>query len=189
MKEVFGVVIAICGHCATVWAGGYMPAPSRHYSNLDYEFSVEIPVGLLGCVTKETNNGVDILLDRHLSCDDDYRNRRFVDVSANYNTAGEASTPSELAKVYCRDDEAREIFRLKGWRLGGRSASGCRVYFNSGIIIIKLMTLRKTDPRNPEVWITVNAQLTTSSSRYAQDMRLFRKIVRTIRIAPDGPLK
>jgi hypothetical protein len=78
---------------------------------------------------------------------------------------------------------------LNGWMLGGRAASGCLQHLGREEIFIDLITLRKTDPDEPEIWIQITAQLTTTPSRYAQDMRTFRGIVRTIRIAPDGPLK
>ncbi|MGH7061912.1 MAG: hypothetical protein ACREFH_16110, partial [Stellaceae bacterium] len=153
MKKMLCVVIAICWHYTTVWAGPYMPTSSRFYSNLGYEFSVVIPIGLLGCVSEETNNGVDILLDRRLSCDNNYRNGRFVDVSANYNAAGEADTPAGLAKIYCRARKAQKTSVLNGWTLGGRAASGCLQHLGRGQIFLDLIVLRKTDPDKPEVWI------------------------------------
>ncbi len=50
------------------------------------------------------------------------------------------------------------------------------------------MTLRKNDPQNPEAWIEVDAYLSTTTARY-EHMRVFREIVRTVRIAPVGPLE
>ena len=170
-------------------AAAYVPAPNRHYSNVDYEFSVDIPDGLRGCLSEHTNHGVDILLDRRSTCDSDYDRRPYVDVSANYNAAVESDTAKGLARIYCRDRAARQVVWLKGWTLGGRKAAGCRQSFDGDRILVDLMTLRKTDPQNPEVWIEVGAALTTTTVRYKRDMRLFRRIVQTVRIAPDGPLK
>lgn len=71
--------------------------------------------------------------------------------------------------------------------LGGRMAAGCRLYYDDNKIEIKLMTLRRTDPQNPEAWILAGAYLSTTAARYDRDMREFRKIVEAVRIAPDGP--
>jgi hypothetical protein len=78
---------------------------------------------------------------------------------------------------------------LQNWTLGGRAAAGCRLYLDRDGIELKLMTLRKTDPQASEAWIEVGAYLSTTASRYDHDIREFRKIVRTVRIAPDGPQK
>ena len=144
---------------------------------------------MLACVSDATDQGIDILLDHNLHCDSDYEDQPYVDVSANYNAAGEADTSTGLAKIFCEDKEARRIVWLKGWTLGGRAAAGCRQYFNNNLIRIQLIALRETDPRNPEVWIMISADLTTTTSRYRRDMHVFRDVVRAVRIGPDGPLK
>ncbi len=189
MRGAVAAAAAACW-CSIAWStAAYTPALSRHYSNEDYQFSVEIPIGLPGCISDVSNNGVDILLDRRSTCYNNYSKRPFVDVSANYNAAGEADTPAGLVKIYCRARKAQKTSILRGWTLGGRAASGCLQHLGQGRIFLDLITLRKTDPDNPEVWITISAQLTTTESRFRNDMRQFREIVRTIRIAPNGPLK
>ena len=103
--------------------------------------------------------------------------------------ASEVVTPRGLARVDCSYRPSQRTVWLSGWKLGGRDAAGCRQYFKDGRITEEITTIRKTEPNNPEIWIDVSAYLTTSSARYDRDMRVFRQIVRTIRIAPDGPLK
>ena len=92
-----------------------------------------------------------------------------------------------LARVYCGYDKARRTVWLSGLILGGRPAAGCRQYFWGDRITVIVATQRKTEPENPEIWIDISASLTTTASRYNHDMRAFRKIVETVRIAPDGP--
>ena len=43
--------------------------------------------------------------------------------------------------------------------------------------------------QDPEAWIEIGAYLSTTAARYDRDLRIFREIVPTVRIAPDGPLK
>jgi hypothetical protein len=166
-----------------------VPAPSRHYESSEYEFSVEVPRGLLACVSDATDHGIDILLDRSLRCDRGYEDRPYVDIFASYNVATNAVTPQMLAQVHCGYEKAERTVWLSGWTLGGRHAFGCRQYFNDGRITVEIVTQRKTKPLDPEIWIDISASLTTTVFRYERDMRVFREIVRTVRIAPDGPLK
>jgi hypothetical protein len=189
VTKVTAIVSAIYFAITAGAMAALVPAPSRHYESSEYEFSAEVPRGLLACVSDATDHGIDILLDRSLRCDSDYEDRPYVDISANYNVATNAITPNMLARVYCRYREAERTIWLSGWTLGGRHAAGCRQYFNDGRITVEIVTQRKTEPRNAEIWIDISASLTTTASRYERDMREFRKIVQTIRIAPDGPQK
>jgi hypothetical protein len=170
-------------------AAALVPASSGHYESSQYEFSVEVPKGLLACVSDATDHGIDILLARDLRCEDDYEYQPYVDVSANYNVATDAVTPKMLARLYCRHEKAERTVWLAEWTLGGRPTEGCRQYFKDGRITVQIVTQRKTEPRDSERWIDVSASMTTTISRYERDMRVFRQIVRTVRIAPDGPLK
>jgi len=184
--SLFGVaaLIAFCLPCAAE-----IPARSAHYSNPEYQFSVDIPDHLLGCVSENTDHGVDILLDHNPGCGRVTDQRPYVGVFANYNVATNAVTPRELARVYCNYDRSERTVWLSDWKLSGRDAAGCRQYFNDGQITLEITTLRRTEPHNPEIWIDVSAYLRTTASRYERDIREFRKIVQTIRIAPDGPQK
>jgi hypothetical protein len=94
-----------------------------------------------------------------------------------------------MAKLNCYGPEVRRTVLFNNWTLGGRPAGGCRLDLDRNEIEVKLMTLRKTDPQDPEAWIEVGAYLSTTTARYEHDMRVFRQIVRTVRIAPDGPLE
>jgi hypothetical protein len=166
-----------------------IPTRSQHYSNPDYQFSADIPDHLLGCVSENTDHGVDILLDHQPGCGTVTDQRPYADVFASYNVATNAVTPQMLAQVHCGYEKAERTVWLSGWTLGGRHASGCRQYFNDGRITVEIVTQRKTEPLDPEIWIDISASLTTTVFRYERDMRVFREIVRTVRIAPDGPLK
>ena len=102
--------------------------------------------GLLACVSDATDQGIDILLDHNLRCDSDYEDQPYVDVSANYNAAGEADTSTGLAKHLCEDKGGLEDSMAEGvGRPGGRAAAGCRQYFNNNLIRIQLIALRETD--------------------------------------------
>jgi hypothetical protein len=171
----------------TMSAQAEIPAPSKHYQNSDYEFSVDIPVHFLGCVSEDTNHGVAIFLDNREGCGGEHR--PYVGVFANYNVATDAVTPRSLARVYCGYEKAERTVELSGWTISGRDAAGCRQYFKDGRITVEIVTQRKTEPLDPEIWIDISASLTTTVFRYERDMRVFREIVRTVRIAPDGPQK
>ncbi len=171
----------------TVPAAASTPAPGRHYDNVDYEFSVDVPDGLVGCVSENTNHGIAIYLDYLPICGVD--RRPYVAVFADYNVATDALTPASLAQLNCPDLGVRRVVWLKGWTIGHRAAAGCRQYLDRGRISVKIYTMRKTEPDNPETWIDIAACLITTDSRYEHDMGQFRNIVKTIHIAPDGPLK
>ncbi len=164
-----------------------IPTSSKHYQNADYDFSVDIPDNLLGCVSEDTNHGVSIFLDDRANCNDEHR--PYVGVFANYNVATNAVTPRKLAVVYCGYQEAERTMWLIGWTLGRRAAAGCLQYFKDGRITVEIVTQRKTEPGNSEIWIDISAYLSTTAARYDRDMPAFRQIVRTVQIAPDGPLK
>jgi hypothetical protein len=166
-----------------------IPATNQHYGNVDLQFSVDIPDHLLGCVSEDTNHGVEIFLDGRSGCDGGYELRPRAAVFAEYNVASDAVTPRGLARVDCGYQPSQRTVWLSGWKLGGRDAAGCRQYFKDGRITEEITTIRKTEPNNPEIWIDIAAYLSTTAARYDRDMRTFRQIVRTVRIAPDGPLK
>jgi hypothetical protein len=150
---------------------------------------ISLPDHLLGCVSENTDHGIDILLDHRPGCGSITDQRPYADVFASYNVATNAVTPQMLAQVRCGYEKTERTVWLSGWRLGDRDAAGCRQYFKDGRIRVEIVTQRKTEPRNPEIWIDLSASLTTTASRYEHDMSVFRKIVRTVRIAPDGPLE
>ena len=189
MKQVTAIASAVYFVTTAGVAAALIPAPSRHYESSEYEFSVEVPRGLHACVSDATDQGIDILLDHSLRCDRDYENEPFVDISASYNVAAKAITPKMLARVYCGYEKSDRTVQVTGWTLSGRVAAGCRQYFKDGRITVVIATQRKTAPRDLEAWIDISASLTTTAPRYDRDMRVFRKIVNTIRIAPDGPQK
>ena len=70
---------------------------------------------------------------------------------------------------------------LKGWRLGGRGAAGCLTRFRRKRIRLDLFTLHE------HAAIVVGASLTTTAGRYRRDLRVFRRIVGAIRLAPEAP--
>lgn len=164
-----------------------VPTASQSYGNLKYGFSVQIPDHLLGCLSENTDDVVAIPLNRDTDCSHVTDYPPFATIYDSYNVATDARTAKELARLYCRGPDVKQVIRLADWMLGSRPAAGCRLYTKGGGIEVKLMTLRKTDPQNPEVWIEVGAYLSTTAARYEHDMREFRKIVASVRIAPDGP--
>ena len=188
MKAV-GVFATAAGIAISQACAAEIPLHSQHYSNTDYRFSVNIPTRLTACVSEGTNNGVAISLDHETGCDKITNNPPFATVFANYNVATGVKTQEGLAKLNCYGPEVRRTTLLNNWTIGGRPAGGCRLYLDQNEIEVKLMTLRKTDTQNPEAWIEIGAYLSTTTARYERDMRVFRQIVRTIRIAPDGPLE
>lgn len=170
-------------------AANEIPFKGRHYSNVDLQFSVIIPDQLLGCVSEDTNHGVEIFLDGLPGCDGGYERRPRIDIFAEYNVATDEVTSAGLARLDCGNQQSQRTVWLSNRKLGGRDAAGCRQYFKDGRITEEITTIRKTEPNNPEIWIDISASLTTTTSRYDNDMRIFHEIAETIRIAPDGPLK
>jgi hypothetical protein len=164
------------------------PHDPRHYENVDYQFSVDLPEGLPACVSEQTNHGVDIFLDRGVRCGDENDRVPYIDVSANYNVAYEARTPARLARIQCRHNRLLRIVWLNHVTLGGRKAAGCRRYFKDGRITVMILTLRWTEPWAAR-WIEVAANLETTAARYRNDMRIFRNVLKTLWIHPDGPQK
>lgn len=110
----------------------------------------------------------------------------YIGVYANYNAAGIADTAWGLAKVECRWRHAKKIVWLRGVKISGRNAAGCRRRFGDGHIEVTYIVLRKTD-QSPLAWIEISADLITTPTRYAADMRVFRRILPGIRVHPDGP--
>lgn len=127
-----------------------------------------------------------ILLDHNARCDGPYDNIRHIDVSADYNTAEIGDTAEALANAECRWRMARDIVWLNDETIGGRKAAGCRRNFDDGHVEVTYIVLRKTG-RNPLSWIEISADLVTTPARYAADMRVFRRVLRGVRVHPDGP--
>ena len=158
-----------------------IPLASNHFTNPDYGFAVEIPPGLMGCVSDEgADHGVSIPLERDSRCKS-YRRKPHVDIYAEYNMPGDAKTPLQRARIECPDPKAEKIVVLKGWRLGGRGAAGCLTRFRRKRIRLDLFTLHE------HAAIVVGASLTTTAGRYRRDLRVFRRIVGAIRLAPEAP--
>jgi hypothetical protein len=168
-------------------AHGEVPTPDpRLYINVNYQFSVELPRGYPACVSEHTNHGVEILLNHQAGCEnDDQRVSRIV-VFANYNVATEAETPARLAHFECGYRVFRRIVWLRWVTLGGRKAAGCRRYLDGKKISVEISTLRKTD-RWAMHWIQVGAALETTADHYVRDMQIFRRVLKTVWIHPDGP--
>lgn len=107
-------------------------------------------------------------------------------VFANYNVPYEARTPAGLARIECRDPPSHRFEWLRRVTLGGRKAAGCRQYLADYRILELIITLRKTNGPVWE-WIEVGAELDTTADRYQSDMRIFRQVLKTAWIHPDGP--
>ena len=85
-----------------------IPLASNHFTNPDYGFAVEIPPGLMGCVSDEgADHGVSISLERDLRCES-YRRKPHVDIYAEYNMPGDAKTPLQRARIECPDRRQRK---------------------------------------------------------------------------------
>jgi hypothetical protein len=76
-----------------------IPTRSHRYSNADYQFSVDIPNHLQGCVSKDTNDGVEIPLDYSTGCAVVTTRPPFATVFANYNVATGVNTLEGLATL------------------------------------------------------------------------------------------
>jgi hypothetical protein len=170
--------------------GGQVSVPDqRRYSNIDYEFSVRIPLGYRGCMTEapNPNHGFWIPLVVSWTCADADHGVPYVGVFANYNVPYEAAAPSEAAAIECRWRAARNIVWLRG-EISGRRAAGCRRDFPDGHVEVTLMVLRKTEPWRAR-WIEIDIDLITTPERYAADMRTYRQVLRGIWVHPDGPIR
>lgn len=174
-----------------------IPAPdARHYRNVDYQFSLDLPQGFSACVSERTNHGVYIVLTPGTRCGGENDQMRYIGIFANYNVGSEtrtrdhlpARTPAQLARIYCPSRERRAIEWLYEVTFGGRKAAGCRQCFENGRISVWLVTLRKT-AASADGWIEVSAYLQTTAARYRSDRRIFRRVLKTVWIHPDGPLK
>lgn len=168
-------------------ASADIPAPNaKYYENVDYQFSVDLPHGLHACVSEHTNHGVVIYLDPGVKCGTAKKGVAYIGIFADYNVPYEARTPARLARIACRDADAKRIEWLYSAALGGRRAAGCRQYFAGGRILVQMIALRKTEGPIWE-WIQVAAYLDTRARRYDSDMRIFRGVLSTVWIHPDGP--
>jgi hypothetical protein len=185
--------LMIGGACANA----QIPAPDpKYYKNDKYQFSLDLPEGFPACVSEHTNHGVFIILKTGAACNDHDDRLPYVGVFANYNVGSEmqmrdqmpARTPSQLARIECLDSAKGRIEWLHRVRLGGRRAAGCRQYSNDGRISMWIVTLRKT-PESADVWIELTADLETTADRYNDDMRIFRSVLKTVWIHPDGAVE
>lgn len=181
--------IALVLAAAPLCFGVPIPHKSK-YQNIDYQFSVKIPPGVHGCKLSSPcpNHGVWIPLQRKEACDSSDEDSPYIGVFANYNAAGLADAAAGLAAIECRWRHARHIVWLRGERLSGREAAGCRRSFPDGHVEVTLRVLRKTNRNFPLSWIEVDADLITTPARYAADMRIFHRVVRGVWVHPDGPL-
>jgi hypothetical protein len=174
-----------------------VPTPildAREYRNIDYQFSVKIPLGLHACKTSSPcpNHGIWLPLK-----DDGCKNIPnvpYIDVDAEYNAGSEvdtpdhepARTPAQLATIQCPWRDANVAW-LKEERLGSRNAAGCRREFPDGHIEVSIIALRRTEPWAAR-WIEISADLSTTPERYEADMRIFRTVLKGVWIHSDGPL-
>jgi hypothetical protein len=173
------LVLALCGQIAI--------PNSRRYSNVDYQFAVNIPHGLRGCMTARPNpnHGLWIPLDRS-RCDDPDERPPYIGIHADYNAAGDADTAAGLAAIECHWRMPRHIVWLHDERISGRKAAGCRRSFDDGHLEVAFIVLRKTG-RNPLSWIEISADLITTPARYTGDMHVFQQVLRGVWVHPDGP--
>jgi len=183
----FALISCVVG---AVHARAQIPAFDRkHYENEKYQFSVDLPQGFVACVSEHTNHGVVIYLDRAVQCRDEHEGVAYVEISANYNSS-EVRTLARLARISCGpspfEPASRRVEWVRGATLGGRRAAGCRQYFKDGDVSVSIIILRKTD--GPvSGWIEVSAYLRTTLDRYQGDLRIFRRVLKTVWIHPDGP--
>ena len=106
LMRVVGSVGAIYASAIALPCSADIPAASQHYDSSEYEFSAEVPKGLLACVSEATDDGVAIPLDDHSGCNSVTDHPPYATVFRNYNVATKVNTPDELARLYCRDREA-----------------------------------------------------------------------------------
>lgn len=194
VRRIIGLSLALC----VLWvapAGAQIPTyDPKHYDNEKYQFSVDLPEGFPACMGAITNHGVYILLVPATRCGDENDQTPYIGLFGNYNVGSEvrtrdhrpARTPGQLARIYCPDHARRAIEWLYRVPIGGRRAFGCRQCFNGGRISVWLATLRKTEA-SADGWIEVSAYLQTTVARYRSDMHLFRRVLKTVWIHPDGP--
>jgi hypothetical protein len=97
--KAVGVLATAAGIAISQACAAEIPLHSQHYSNTDYQFSVNIPARLTACVSEDTNNGVEISLDHGTVCDKITNNPPFATVFANYNVATGVKTQKGLAKL------------------------------------------------------------------------------------------
>lgn len=166
-----------------------IPIPNAgQYQNVDYEFAVNIPTGLHACMNSSPcpNHGIWVPLGRS-HCDSDTQNASpYVTINADYNAAGDADTAWGLAEIECQWRHAKDIVWLRGMKISGREAAGCRRSFDDGHIEVTFIVLRKTD-ESPLSWIEISADLITTPARYAADLRVFRRVLPGIWVHADGP--
>jgi hypothetical protein len=175
-----------------------VPIPhARRYENFDYQFTVMIPRRFQACKLSSPcpNHGVRLPLSVNATCSSDQQSPS-ITVDAYYNAGSEvdtpdhepARTPAQLAAIQCPRRDARNVAWLKGERLGGRDAAGCRRDFPDGHIEVSIIALRKTEAWAAR-WIEISADLSTTPERYEADMRVFDDVLKGVRIHADGPLE
>jgi hypothetical protein len=157
------------------------------YENYNYQFSIVVPGDLHACMNSSPcpNHGIWMPLKGDPGCED-FPHVPYIAVDAEYNTAEEADTAQGLAAIQCYERGARHTAWLRGEHFGGREAVGCRRDFPDDHVEVSITILRKTGAWAAQ-WIQVNADLATTPSRYEDDMRIFRRVLKRVWIHPDGP--
>jgi len=159
------------------------------YRNPEFGITLPVPAGALLCTTpqEEHDHGPYMLLATADSegCHD-IEHHRSVDVFASYNVSDETKRLSDFLKGQCAGVAGGPCRPAPGGlRIPGLPSASARVNRSDGWIEIIVVTQAGTpDPDfDPSVrLINYNLSLRTTPDHFEDDLRLFRIVLRTIRL-------
>lgn len=162
------------------------------YRNAEFGITVPVPSGTLLCRApkNEHDHGPVFLLgSSDTNRCHDYDHQRRIDVFASYNAAEDTKTLEKLLKWSCAGFASDEPCRAAPVGLGVpglRSAAATVDYPDGSIDVIVVTQAGKPDPAFDADVPFVNYQLSLHSgpAHVSADLRVFRQILRTIRLSP-----
>ncbi|HEY6467019.1 MAG TPA: hypothetical protein VIY69_13560 [Candidatus Acidoferrales bacterium] len=161
------------------------------YRNDEFGITLKVPQDALLCAqpTGEHDHGPSMLLgtDDLKGCGD-LENRRSIWVFGSYNINDEAKSLGRFLRWLCSDEQGRGCDTApSGLRVTGLPSMAGEASHAGWIDIIVGTKAGKPDPTfDPSVpSMNYTIQLHTEKQYLAEDLRVFRTVVRTIRIAPQ----
>lgn len=171
-------------------AFGTAGAANTVYRNEEFGITLKVPTGALLCVQQadEHDHGPSMLLGAHdLKGCADLENRRSIWVFGSYNVDSELRTLGSFLNWICSDEQGHGCGAAPaGLKVDGLPSLAGETRHQGWLNIIVATEAGKPDPRfDPKIpLMNYTIQLHTKQEYMAEDLPVFRALVRTIRIAP-----
>jgi hypothetical protein len=169
---------------------------AKTYENSEFGMTVNIPDDLPTCLAdKSKDHGPDIFLDRNdnRGCAD-LQQRRAIWIFAFFNALDETANLKDFLKWECSQVLNGKCTKAaEGLQIGDAISAAARVDHPNGWIDLVVVTQGQehSNTSHTDTAPTVNYSITlhTTSSKYENDLREFRKLIRTMQISSTLPTR